>query len=269
MKCENATMSEIRDLLIEMFHDPQVLRANQQRIGWELSRYVTKLRGIDASLWTRIEPALECLEDSWARDVGITREAVIEAATYRTDGKDPIDPLALLATSTIFGYGTESYGPDRLRWMLDTNDVASTCNEIFTAAQAGPKDGFACLYEGKKTRIKHLAASMGSKYLYFASHGVSGASRSLINDERVFEAMELLEIPERANPAEAFTVQYVEAVKWMHDMAAEINSFDSTLEVGGEDVEYALFQYSAWKRRRDRLQALGASGIGRTCTEQT
>jgi hypothetical protein len=182
---------------------------------------------------------------------------VVEAATLGID-EGVVDPLALLATSTIFGYGTDPYGPSRLLKMLNSANVARTCDEIFAAAQTGPKDGFACLYQGRETRIKHLAASMGSKYLYFASHDVSGASRSLINDERVFQAMKSLEIPERADPEEAFTVQYVAAVKWMHEMAIELNSADSTLGVEGEDVECALFQYATWKRRRDRLQAIDA-----------
>lgn len=256
--CENAVVSETRDLLVEMLRDPYVVKAHEQRIGWIFSKYVSELSGIETSLWSRIQPALERLEDCWARDFGITRAAVVEAATSGIN-KGVVDPLALLAPSTIFGYGNEPYGPSRLRRMLNSGNMALTCEEIFTAAQTGPKDGFTCLYEGKKTRINCLSRSMGSKYSYFASHGVSGTSRSLINDERVFQAMESLEIPERASPGEASTVEYVAAVNWMHGMAIEINLADSTLGIEGDDVECALFQYATWKRRRDRLLAIDAS----------
>jgi hypothetical protein len=208
---------------------------------------------LKSDLWTRVRPVLENLEDHWAEDCGLSRTAVVESATTK-DGATTVDPVALLVTSMAFGYGGRPYGPDRVMKMLSTPMIEKSCSDIFEAAQLGPEKGFAALYKDKRTRVNQLSASMGSKYLYFASSSLSNRSRSLINDDNVFQAMRVLGLTEAANPKTAYTTHYIRAVAWMHDAASEINAASAgPKNISGEEVEYALFQYADWQRRRVRL----------------
>jgi hypothetical protein len=177
-----------------------------------------------------------------------------------TQNAATVDPVAILVTSMVFGYGGNSYGPDRVYTMLETPNVEQCCDEIFAAAQDGPENGFAALYEDKmKTRVTNLGASMGSKYLYFGSSSLMDSSRSLINDENVFHAMRALGFDDSADPELAYTEQYVRAVRWMHKAAVDVNNRgDVKRSIGGDDVEFALFQYANWKRRSDRLEGIEA-----------
>jgi hypothetical protein len=116
---------------------------------------------------------------------------------------------------------------------------------------------FQALFEGKETRVTELRASMGSKFLYFASSSLAGPFRSLINDENVYHAMKLLGLDVAADPHLAYTDEYVRTVSWMHGAASDVNSeVGAKLIVSGDDVEYALFQYESWKRRKDRLEGI-------------
>ena len=239
-------------------------RAENQSEFWEHDTWVTKLStSIAPDLWeSRISPALERLEDSWARDIGIHRDAVVNAAAVGDAGT--VDPVALLVASMAWGFGPRGYGPARALKMLNTPGVEQLAAEIYIAARTSPADGFGALFKEGKARINGLSVSMGSKFLYFASWDL-GAEQSLITDTILYSNMKSLGISQALNP-ERFveSSQYAQTVKWMHDTAEALNSYESTPSANGSDVECALFQYKTWKRRKDRRAALGLNGSGST-----
>ena len=109
-------MSELEALLA----DATVRRADEQRIGWSYRAWTSALTEF-GFLGKAIE-TLEALEDRWAVDQGILRQAVVDVAGGH--------PLRLLVASMVWGFGSLPYGPTRTAKMLSTPDLAAKLSEL-------------------------------------------------------------------------------------------------------------------------------------------
>jgi len=104
-KREPRAVTELQELLDTKGPDA----ASKQRVSWS---YDAWRRLSDHRRHGSIAVAtVETLEDRWAVDLGITRDAVLQASAGH--------PIRLLVASMIWGLGTIQYGPTRVLRMLD------------------------------------------------------------------------------------------------------------------------------------------------------
>lgn len=213
-------------------------RASDQRVGWSYARWTDSLR--EQPSWVR--DVLEVLEDSWATEKGISRTAV------RLAGQG--DPRRLLVASMVWGFGGLGYGPARTAKMLTTSELAHKLGFITDAARESPTNGFSALFHKRRPVIKGLSIAMGTKLLYFAASPQEDEVTPVVYDSVVAAALQELDPEVNApNPAKRMdSVQYQVVCGWMADRATE-----SCNGLMCDDVEYALFQYAMWNRRRTRL----------------
>lgn len=109
--------------------------ADDQRISWD---YRSWCDGLVGGASAEVRDVLEAIEDRWALDSGISRAAVIEVA----DG----DPVRLLLSSMVWGFGTIPYGPARTSKMLGAPQLRETLADIATAARTSAELGFSSLF---------------------------------------------------------------------------------------------------------------------------
>lgn len=222
--------------------DPAIKRAYQQRIGWDYQRwsYVVGQLHVDA------QPTLDELEYAWATDGGVTRQAVAQAGSA--------SPVALLVASMVWGFGTLPYGPARTTKMLRSPGVDEAAAAIVAAARSTPEEGFQSLFANRRPVIEGLNIAMGTKLLYFASPPRDDAPTPVVYDVVVHAALTALAPDlDSPNPRKFTTaVRYQQVCKWMADTAR-----DAGAGIRADDVEYALFQYPTWARRRESLRIHG------------
>jgi hypothetical protein len=211
-------------------------RASDQRIGWGYQSWNKRI-GCDQ----RISEVLVALEDAWVADPrGLSRDAVSKA------GGD--DPVQLFVAVMVWGFGSLPYGPARTEKMLAETSFEKSVTQIMENARQSPEDGFRSLFVDGRPIIPGLSIAMGTKFLYFCSPPIAQTPTPVVYDIVVYNALKLL-APDLAAPSPRGYVtaaKYAEVCKWMADVAQQA---DGALKV--DDVEYALFQYSTWVRRKN------------------
>ena len=229
--------------------DPASGSAQSQRIGWSYARWHRTLADRVPNNGTALT-TLERLEDRWAIDGGISRQAVADIGHN--------DPVALLVASMVWGFGSVDYGPSRTADMLRVDDLESITESIVSAAQRSGAAGFGSLFENRATRIAGLGVAMGTKLLYFAGlKHCTGEIAPLVYDLKVYNALRQVEggFGDAPNPrAFVSTSAYVNVVQFMTDTARRTR-------VSPDDVEHALFGFETWQRRRNRLESLRRGGL--------
>lgn len=218
--------------------------ANEQRISWD---YLSWCAGLVGGPSAEVRDVMEALEDRWALDGGISRAAVIEVAQG--------DPVGLLISSMVWGFGTMPYGPARTSKMLATPQLRETLADIATAARTSAEMGFSSLFRDGKARVPELSIAMGSKFIYFAAGGLEATPGSpMVYDLNVYWSLKNLDggWAEAPNPRKVMSsAMYAAYVGFVDDLA-------DTRQRSRDDVEIALFGGSTWLRRRRRLDAIAS-----------
>lgn len=218
--------------------------AKDQRINWDYSSWSAGLVGGGSA---DVRDVLEALEDRWALDGGISRAAVIEVAHG--------DPVRLLISSMVWGFGTIPYGRARTSKMLAAPQLRETLADIATAARTGAEAGFSSLFRDGKARVPELSVAMGSKFIYFAAGGLDAPAGSpMVYDLNVYSSLRHLDDgwADAPNPRNAMSsAMYAAYVGFIDDLA-------NTRQRSRDDVEIALFGGSTWLRRRRRVDAIAS-----------
>ena len=100
---------------------------------------------------------------------------------------------------------------------------------------------------------------MGTKLLYFCSPPDKQSPTPVGYDIVVFNALRKV-APDLAAPSPrgfVTSAKYAEVCRWMAEVARQVNGGLKT-----DDVEYALFQYPNWIRRRNWLKSRALSKLG-------
>lgn len=218
--------------------------ADDQRINWDFRSWCDGLVGGASA---EVRDVLEAIEDRWALDSGISRAAVIEVA----DG----DPVRLLLSSMVWGFGTIPYGPARTSKMLGAPQLRETLADIAAAARTSAELGFSSLFRHGRSRVPELSIAMGSKFIYFAAGGLAATPGSpLVYDLNVYWSLKNIGggWAEAPNPRKVMSsAMYAAYVSFVDDLA-------NTRQRSRDDVEIALFGGSTWLRRQRRLDAIAS-----------
>ncbi len=212
-------------------------RASDQRIGWSYQAWNDRIGSGDR----RIKDVLVALEDAWVADPrGLSRDAVSKA------GGD--DPVQLFVAVMVWGFGSLPYGPARTEKMLADTGFEKSVTQIMEKARQSPEDGFGSLFVDRRPVVPGLNISMGTKLLYFCSPPIAQTPTPIVYDIVVYSALKQL-APDLAAPSPRGYVtaaKYAEVCKWMADVAQQADG-----DLKADDVEYALFQYPTWVRRKN------------------
>jgi len=218
--------------------------ADDQRIDWD---YLAWCDGLVGGASAEVRDVLEAIEDRWALDGGISRAAVVEVA----DG----DPVRLLISSMVWGFGTIPYGPARTSKMLAAPQLRESLADIAAAARTSAEIAFSSLFHSGRPRVPGLSIAMGSKFLYFGAGGLDATPGSpLVYDLNVYRSLKNLDggWAEAPNPRKGMSsALYAAYVRFVDDLA-------NTRQRSRDDVEIALFAGSTWLRRRRRLDAIAS-----------
>ena len=212
-------------------------RASDQRIAWSYQAWNDRIGSGDQ----RIRDVLVALEDAWVADPrGLSRDAVSKA------GGD--DPVQLFVAVMVWGFGSLPYGPARTEKMLADTSFEKSVTQIMEKARQSPEDGFRSLFVDRRPIIPGLNISMGTKLLYFCSPPNPQTPTPIVYDIVVYNALKQLAPDLAARSPRGFVTaaKYAEVCKWMADVAQQAGG-----DLKADDVEYALFQYSTWVRRKN------------------